>query len=155
MLDSRSDPQRFGELIKDRVRCGCEKAGVPADLTSRLGSAAYEWVELRNQLDAAEPISLLTPNVRNNVLGSLKALDEALRHITEAGWLQERSRSLSSTSSSAASPAEAEAESAPYNIPFHTEGDHVTASIVLKGRVRDRSAALKKLGELLLRMAGE
>ena len=25
VLDSRSDPQRFGELIKDRVRCGCER----------------------------------------------------------------------------------------------------------------------------------
>lgn len=155
VLESRANLRLFGQLVGARVRLGCEKAGIPEDLSECLGSESHEWSKLRDELEAVEPISVLTPNVRNNVLGSLKALDEVLRHIADEDWLDERARSLSAKSNADVQPVPVEPEHPPYSIPFHADGEDVTASVVLKGRVRDRSAALRKLGELLVQMAGE
>jgi hypothetical protein len=155
VLRSRDKLYLFEQLLDDRVRLGCERAGISAELSNLLGSEGHDWSELRSELDAAAPISSLKPNVRNNVLGSLKAMDEVLRHVGDDGWLDERARFLGTKGNLDVPPAEVATDAADFCIPFNSDGEDVTACVVLKGRVPDRSTALKRLGELLVQMAGK
>ncbi|MGO9112308.1 MAG: hypothetical protein ACLP9L_24020 [Thermoguttaceae bacterium] len=166
VLDSRGNLNLFEQLLGERLRRGLERAGIPPDLCRGLGSKERAWSQLRGDLESRAPIKSLTSNVRNNVIGSLKALDEVLRHITDDGWLinQVQATDLRGratevapihglTGTHLAADSLAAGESTRINFFITPGGDDLTAEVVLRGRVRDRSAALRKVADLLLKMA--
>jgi hypothetical protein len=157
VVDCRGNLHGFEKLLRERVQRGCERAGIPANLSEDLGSQQRRWSKLRDDLLSAAPISSLkSHNVKNNIIGSFKALDEVLRHVANDNWLENRVRSPDAPppKESGAAGGKTQAD-APFRIPVPSGGEGLTACVVFEGQVRDRAAALEFLGDMLLRMAGK